>query len=1775
MKKNKLNKFFSSILAMFMVLSLLTPMSASANTKQLKPFKQNVQTETQLELKAAIAEQMDVLEGGPRLHKNLLGVSGDKEVAVIVHLSEEPVALKQGINELAGKKFTNAQAAKVKADVDAQQSLVKKQMSLKGISVKQGYTFNTVLNGFAATVKANDLKKLLSIPGVTLVEPDVTVYALGDKQATATKSTSNLDKDGKMEAAMNTSLSFLGIKKLWDEGYKGEGIKVAVLDTGIDKHHPEFEGVYKGGKNFIPNSSTYTKTRSADDASETLPSERPAGTPEFNSKGDPFYTSHGTHVAGTIAAAGNNEYGISGIAPDVDLYAYRVLGAYGSGSSSGIIAAIETAVIEKMDIINLSLGGGSNTETDSGSFAINNAMMAGTISVIATGNSGPNRGTMGTPGTARLGIAVGNSTNPETMYNGEVNVKVGNYKFSKQLQLMGTTFGKDLATQLQGELPLVAVPGNGTATDYNGLDVNGKVVLVSRGAIAFVDKIAFAKENGAVGVLIHNFAGGTNAPNESGVFLGDSFGFIPTFDLSQTDGDAIRAALKNGAGTVSFGKYGEAKTLGDDVNDSSSRGPSTPNFDIKPDVTAPGTNIMSSIAMYKEDYPDVSYDQAYDRYTGTSMATPHIAGIVALVKQANPDWNAFDVKVALSNTAKILNTQKYDVFAQGAGRVDAYAAAHPGALAYALDKATLNGSGQIVDNLKGTVTFGPQSLKENLSVTKQIRVKDMAGDGGDYAVSVDVTKSFGDAKLTVDKTAFTLNGEQLLNVTLTASKAEAPKGSELLGYIHIKGGKTEISLPFAADFSGAVASAEIQDMNITETDLSFNGDGVQDAAELTFKLTGAVTTNFIELWDIMNPKGGEFGDGYIGYLHAASSLAAGSYKLPIKGQYKPWGAKPATTIPDGLYTIDFSATAGQEDIGDYVGPIIVKTTKPEIAGSVVRGQATGKVTDKYLDYNEELSLYGLEFDLNDKLSASYVVSKDGVEEHPVPFELEQDGSYAFPVSGFNAVTDSVKVIVEDAAGNVGEKVMISEVDPPDAVITLSVDQSALDMTTGDTATLQVTQTTTPPEGEATEEDVTAQATYTVADENVVTVSEGVVTAVAEGSTTITVSYGGKEVAVAVTVTDEVVVPEPVVSLAPNKAAVELIVDGTEQITISKTVKEEGKADVTTDVTADATYEIENDSIATVEKGLVTAKAAGKTNVTVQFEGHTTTFEVTVTEEVVEPEPVVSLSVNPKSVDLPVSGKKQITVEQVIQEDGKEDIVTNVTADATYAVEKEEIISVNKGEITAKAVGTSKVTITYGGKTTEMTVNVVALPVVSLSTNKNSLNLVVDGKEQLTVLKTVKETGKEDIVKNVTTDASYSVQNLSIVAVEKGLVTAKAAGTTKITVEYEGHSTTVDVIVQNKVIVTPPTPSPITPGEVVVNDSTILNQTSNPQVQEVKVELPALTDAQPQVSAKISYGSINAVAQSSKPLVINSGSTEVNVPNAVVKAIAAGSPDSVTVTVKKSKSDDVEGAVSASYEFTISTVKNGKTTTVSSFSAPVKLTIPTTSTVKDPRKVAAYYMNELKHTLDYSGGTYSEGKFVFKTNHFSKFVVIEHAKTFSDIQKYWAQDEIEVLASRSITSGKTDATFNPEGKITRAEFAVLIARALNLPIDEYQGTFKDVPTSKAWAFAGIEAAYRAGIVNGKTKDSFNPDALITREEIAAIVVRAVKYQDATLLKDVDSSKSFADDKAIGDFAKVSVKQAVGLGIITGRSGNKFDPKANATRAEAGVMLYRALDKMNEF
>ena len=1779
MKKYNFTKLLSTFLALILVLSLATPFSVLASTSaetdnateaaiQTKAFKENLSSESTLKQKAAIAEQLDMLGGEPKLHDQLKNVTGNKAVPVIIHFSERSVGLETGIKKLAGKSISSAEVQAVKQKVRAQQIRAKKEMAIKGIQFSEGFSYDTVLNGVSGTVRADDIEKLLEIDGIKLVEPDTEVHAYEDNKSKSLSATKNnlkkpLPSDNKLkdkakdsivEARMDTSISFLGIEALWNEGYEGQGIKVAVLDTGIDADHPDFQGIYKGGKNFVPHTgSDYARQRADDDASETSPMDRPSNRPEFNANGSAFYTSHGTHVAGTIAAIGNNEYGIKGIAPKVDLYAYRVLGAYGSGSTSGIIKAIDTAVIEGMDVINLSLGGGANSETDGASFAINNAMLAGTISVIATGNSGPNRGTMGTPSTSRLGIAVANTTNPELSAI-KAEVTKGGFNLSKNVKFFFTPYGKNLTEELAGELDIIAIPGFGQASDYDQLDVTGKVVHVSRGEIAFTEKIQFATEKGAKAIIIYNskdHADGNDNPM-SNVGSGATFDVqIPSFNLSYNDGKAIKDGLDNGVGKIVFDVANLIYTTGDEVNDSSSRGPSTPNFDIKPDVAAPGTNIMSTIPMYKADYPEATYEQAYTRKTGTSMATPHIAGIAALVKQANPSWNAFDVKVALSNTAKVLDTGKYDVFAQGAGRVQAYQAAHPEILAYAQD--TANNDGETVENIKGTVTFGPQSLKENVSVVKQIVVKNKNGSGGTYNATVEITKGFGDAAVTIDKPSFTLSGEETLNVTLTASANENPApGSELLGYIHITGGSTTASLPFAADFSGE-AAVELKDMSITETDLSFNGDGVKDEAMFYFTITGDVTTNFLELWDIMDPEGGVYADGYIGYLHAGNTLGAGSYQLPVKGNYTPWEGTGSATIPDGLYTIDYTAqtvSGNPPVIGDFVGPIVVKSEAGTIEGTVEGTTATGQIDDAYIAYQAELVDYGMGYDINTKLKATYEVLKNNEVVASGPVKLEQDGSFTFDVGALDKDT-SVIVKYEDAAGNKAEKALVGdggtgnpgEIEPmakvpsepisadnpyvksfgldnieispngdgkgdsakfsfefkekpsmftyidvfdaqnptagkyndgilgsafldsnaaikgqgvfngsykdattnqnaqlkdgvyglnlwafnssykmmkaeigpifvkstaPELVgvtienntvtgsisdkfidyktivkeqfnkeydlntyveviavvvdengektnnkmtleqdgtfsatleglvgdskvtvfaqdiaqnvtkqtvevigeektVEYAVNHAALTLEIGASEQLTVTETTTKEDGTKEEKDVTAEATFESADATIATATNGNVTAIAAGTTDITVTYKDFTETVAVEVTEKAV-GEETVTYSVNKTQMILGEGQQEQLYVTQTtVKPDGTV-IEKDVTGHLRYNVVNNTYATVQKGLVTAKKAGKTQVRVMIEGQETIYvylEVTK-----NPQNIVTYTVNQTHLNIGVGQQEQVYVTETTVTPEGEVSEKDVTGFGQYKVMDNTVATVQKGLVTGVKAGQSQLRINiYDSnkqdnlkETFYVYVKVEALPqdIVTYELNMDEMTMAVGEQKQLKVTETTVTPAGKTTQRDATVDSKFNVVNNTLATVQRGLVTAHAPGKTQVRVVMPNGEVTLVYLEVTGAPAQPETPDTITFAVNKQHVALVEGETNQLAVTQTTTKADGTSSDEDVTTASTFTSSNENVATVDKGFITATGAGE-----AAITVTNGEFTETVTVTVSAVEVPEVE------------------------------------------------------------------------------------------------------------------------------------------------------------------------------------------------------------------------------------------------------------------------------
>ncbi|MCM3709052.1 NEAT domain-containing protein [Sporosarcina luteola] len=181
-------------------------------------------------------------------------------------------------------------------------------------------------------------------------------------------------------------------------------------------------------------------------------------------------------------------------------------------------------------------------------------------------------------------------------------------------------------------------------------------------------------------------------------------------------------------------------------------------------------------------------------------------------------------------------------------------------------------------------------------------------------------------------------------------------------------------------------------------------------------------------------------------------------------------------------------------------------------------------------------------------------------------------------------------------------------------------------------------------------------------------------------------------------------------------------------------------------------------------------------------------------------------------------------------------------------------------------------------------------------------------------------------------------------------------------------------------------------------------------------------------------------------------------------------------------------------------------------------------------------------------------------------------SFKDIDKTWAKPYIEALAAKQIVRGKSPETFAPNDKVTRAQFALIIARALGLEKQEFQGTFSDLTKDMEGFVFEVEAANRAGVIQGDA-GKFNPNAAITRQQMAAMIIRAIEYKDASALKDVETTVTFADAAAISSYAKDAVQLAVGLGIIDGDvvKGKKvFAPKVNATRAHATKMVYNMLE-----
>ena len=435
----------------------------------------------------------------------------------------------------------------------------------------------------------------------------------------------SIQTENEIQTYLDNSVPYIGADIPRMDGIDGSGIKVAVIDTGVDFKHPDLfgwgtDGKVVGGYNFIEE-----------------------GQPPMDTNG------HGTQVAGVIAADGQ----ISGVAPKAKILAYKVSEDGEGVSSELIVRAIEKAIEDDADIINISLG--VNKTNDKIERAVNEALEKGIFVVTAAGNDGPRLQTIGSPGRNHEAVTVGATYNNLT--SSLIATLEVNEKPFTVIPMIGST---KLEEPIIGK---IIFAGYGKTKDFEGLNVKDSIVIVERGSDVEGELLYFSvKENnaakaGAKALIVYN--------NIPGIFLGElnheftAPGYspqIPVVSIDRAEGLEIIESVKkkNNASMHLF--YNP-----DFVAHFSSRGPVSP-FYIKPEIVAPGVFINTT-----------QNNAGYNFTSGTSYAAPHVSGAAALLLQKNPQLNSHEIKSLLLTTAEPVSDaygKEFSLNDAGSGRLD-------------------------------------------------------------------------------------------------------------------------------------------------------------------------------------------------------------------------------------------------------------------------------------------------------------------------------------------------------------------------------------------------------------------------------------------------------------------------------------------------------------------------------------------------------------------------------------------------------------------------------------------------------------------------------------------------------------------------------------------------------------------------------------------------------------------------------------------------------------------------------------------------------------------------------------------------------------------------------------------------------------------------------------------------------------------------------------------------------------------------------------------------
>jgi subtilisin family serine protease len=535
-------------------------------------------------------------------------MTADVPVAWFVELAGQPTADGGNAAALAAEKKAFRAAAKT-----------------AGIKYAERYAFGTLWNGFSLQVDSSQLGKIRTLPGVKAV------YAVNTVPMPVTTA----------EPDLATALAMTGADIAQSElGYTGDGVKVAVMDTGFDLDHPDLGGDGVPGAPY-PNARVVAQYDFVGDAYNADPSStafNPIPAPDAIADD---CNGHGTHVSGIIGAHG----AVTGVAPGVSFGAYRVFGCEGSTTDDVMIAAMERALADGMDVLNMSIGSAFESWPGAPTAVAASRLVNKGVSVVASiGNSGANGAySAGAPGVGDKVIGVASfdnthvSLNTFTVSPDGTSIGYGNAAGSPPAPLSGSLpMAKPNAV---GEVPPGVLPANDGCVAVPVGTYTGTAVLVRRGTCTFYVKALNAQTGGASAVVLYNNAAGRFSPTVAG----SPPITIPVVAISNTEGLLIHNRLAAGPVTMTWtdqqGTF--PNPTGGLISSFSSYGLNA-ELDIKPDLGAPGGLIRSTFPLEQGSYVTLS---------GTSMASPHVAGAVALLLQAHPKTSPQQVRSILQNSA--------------------------------------------------------------------------------------------------------------------------------------------------------------------------------------------------------------------------------------------------------------------------------------------------------------------------------------------------------------------------------------------------------------------------------------------------------------------------------------------------------------------------------------------------------------------------------------------------------------------------------------------------------------------------------------------------------------------------------------------------------------------------------------------------------------------------------------------------------------------------------------------------------------------------------------------------------------------------------------------------------------------------------------------------------------------------------------------------------------------------------------------------------------------